>query len=502
LGVLTHRIIAMLFGQTQQFRPGGVGTKSIGGAGALAVGVMVERGTRFVRNMILARLLAPESFGLIAIVMVSAMAFEAMTEVGVKQSVIQNSRGSEEKYLNVALWVQIVRGLGLFIIAMMVAPLIAHFYNNVELTNLIRVCFLSVFFRLLQSPKAYVFQKEFKFRWVVLLEQGSALLGTITTLVLSFLMRNVWALVIGYVAEGAILCLLSYILAPFRPRMGIDRQCFGELMAFGRGMFGLPILAMFSFQLDVLVLGKVVSSEQLGIYYLALTLVNLPMDVFSRIIGPVLLPAFAEGQADKEKVLRMVLKLSRAIAILFLPMLIVIAGCASPILLIVFGAKFTVAAVPLTILMTFAFIFGQTMVITQVYMGLGNPHLHRRFSIVRLAILVLLMYPCVLLFGPTGAASVVLLANLIALVCQVLWVRRLIDLKVSSYFRTYLPGLLLAIPSAVILGLLHAIHMNSTILLLAVGLGVLVMTYGSGFWVLTRQAEFPGAGKYAAESVP
>src|SRR4030042_3650986 len=105
---------------------------------ALAVGTVVERGLRFVRYVILTRILAPDQFGLMAIVMVAASAFDALTEVGIKQSVIQNKRGADPEYLNVAWWFQAVRGLGLFSVAFLAAPWISSFYERPELSRLLR----------------------------------------------------------------------------------------------------------------------------------------------------------------------------------------------------------------------------------------------------------------------------------------------------------------------------------------------------------------------------
>jgi lipopolysaccharide exporter len=469
------------------FARGSTGAKALWSSISLTAGVVVGRGSRLVRNIILARLLASDDFGLIAIVMAASLAFEAFTEVGVQQSVIQNPRGEQFEYLNGAWWTQVVRGTIIILLAIVAAPLIAAFYHKPELTELIRVCFFAVLFKLLQSPALYALQKKFQFHRVVLVEQGSALLGTLVTIGLAFLFRNVWSLVIGYVAEMGLICFMSYIFAPFKPRMGIDRQCLSELMKFGRGMFGLPVLTMFSFQLDVFVLGKVVSSELLGSYYLALSLTSIPIDLFSRVITPVLLPVFAERQTDSSKILEMVLKIVRLTTIISLPMAVVLAGCAKPIMLITYGAKYAVAAVPFAILIAFVFVLTQSSIITQLYLGLGSPHLHRRFCVARLAVLAVMMYPLTRLFYLTGAAMAVLLANLIAFGFQLFWIKRLIKLNVRSYLLAYVPSLLMALPSAFTLGLLYLMRIDSPITLLGCNASVLVATYCMGLLLLFRR---------------
>ena len=137
----------------EKVRGSNLEARSIRGALALATGTGFERVMRLVRNMVLARVLAPKEFGLMAIVLAASLAFEAFTEVGVRLSVIHNKRGAGREYLNVAWWVQALRGLGLFVIAYLTSPWISQFYKNAELLPLMRVAFVAVLLRSLMSPR-------------------------------------------------------------------------------------------------------------------------------------------------------------------------------------------------------------------------------------------------------------------------------------------------------------------------------------------------------------
>jgi O-antigen/teichoic acid export membrane protein len=465
-----------------RIRGEGLAGKSIRGVMALGVGTVVGLLMKSLRYMILARLLAKDAFGLLAIVYAVGAALEAFAEVGVKQSVIQNKQGAQYEYLNVAWWMQAVRAAGLFALAMALAPWISRFYGKEQLLGLLRVSFLAILFKGLVSPRAYVLEKEFRFGRAVLLSQGSAILATVITVAAALVFRNVWVLVIGFVVEAGLLCLLSYVLVPFLPALRVDRRCLRELLRFARGMVGLPVLAMISFQTDVLVLGKCVSDEQLGMYYLAVTLVSVPMDLFSRIIGPVLLPAFVERQAEAATVSRMVLKIAAGTAAVGLPLVVFLASCAGPILTVVYTASYAAAAVPFALLCGFVFIYAQSVIFGQLYMGLGRPDLHRGFNIVRVVIMLSLIYPAIVYFKLSGAAAVVLLANLGALCFQVYWVRRLIEIRVGGYIRSYVPGL---VPAGVVLagvGLLRLTGIASAPVLVAAGCLILAAVLGTGFY--------------------
>src|SRR5208283_2693204 len=113
--------------------------KAMRGGVFLGGGSVAEQATRFARNMILARLLAPGAFGAMAIVNASAAIVGTLTEVGLKSAVIQNSRGGEKEYLNASWWMGMGRAITTYAIIFALAPFVAHFYGNSELSALLRV---------------------------------------------------------------------------------------------------------------------------------------------------------------------------------------------------------------------------------------------------------------------------------------------------------------------------------------------------------------------------
>lgn len=471
--------------QTSRIKGTSIKAKSARAAMALAAGAVIERCLRFVRYVILARILVPDQFGLMALVMVASSAFEALTEVGVKQSVIQSKRGADPEFLNVAWWFQAVRGVGLFLIGYLAAPWISSFYEKPELLWLLRVAFLAVLFRGLISPRAHVLEKQYRFGLVVFLIQGSGILGAVIAIVLAFIMRSVWALVIGFVSEFAIMFIFSYVFVPFLPRFRMERECLSEMMDFARGMLGVAILAMMAFEIDVLVLGKVVSGEQLGMYYLAMTVVLLPITLFGRVITPVLLPAFSEKQDDREALGRVLLWVTRSTAIFTLPLVAFIASCAGGVLAVVYGSEYAAVTVPFAVLCLLIVFRTQAPIFNSVYLAVGQPRLNRRFVILRAAIIVGLIYPAVVHFGLLGAAVVAVLGNGIALLMQAFWSGRIVDLPFRAYARCYVPGLALALP-VLAMNLLRFSGLESPFVTLGLNTAVFCGSLVAGVFLLAK----------------
>jgi O-antigen/teichoic acid export membrane protein len=432
--LLSNAIGKVISDKISLIRDTGLMARSTRGSIILGVGTVVERLLRLVRNMILARLLAPEDFGLMAIIFAVSMAFECFSDIGVRQSIIQNKRGDSLGYLNVAWWFQGVRGLCLFVIAFLAVPWVSRFYGKPELLPLMRFAFVAILFNGFVSPRVAVLEKKFQFSKWVFFRQGSGLVGTLITLGLAFFfVRNVWALVIGFVAEAVFRFLLSFILCPFVPTTSIDRDMLRDLLKYARGMLGLAFLTIVAFQTDIMVLSKVVSTEQVGMYALAFALAHQPAVMFGQTIGRILLSAFAEKQDDKQILRRSTLTILRTTVMFGVPLVALAAIFAGPIVSVVYGRKYVAVAVPFAIL-CFATLFKiQGVIFSQIYMAIGKPHLHRRFATLLAVLIIGLIYPSIALFGLAGAAGAILLSNAIAVCAQVVWMRGSIGLAFKDY---------------------------------------------------------------------
>ena len=430
---------------TDKIKGDNLKARSARGAAVLGIGTVGERFLRLVRNMILARLLVPDEFGLMAIVLAAAVALEAFNEVGVKQSVIHNKKGAGEEYLNVAWWFQAIRGLALFLVAFLAAPLISSFYENPRLLPLLRVAFVGIALNGMISPRVYVLEKEIRFGKWVFLYQGSGLVGTLVSLGIAlFAVRSVWALIIGFLAEAVFRCLLSFVLCPFLPRVHIDRESLTEVLKYARRMLGVPILGMIAFEMDVLVLGKVVAAELLGMYWLGRQLTLQLNALYSKVIHPILLPAFAEKQENRDSLCKVLTTVSIWTAVLGIPITTFLVVCADSVLSVVYVSKYGAVAIPFGLLSVYVFLLINECILAQAYLAIGKPQVHRRFILIRTGLIVCLIFPGISLFGVAGAPLVLIVANLIGLCVQVFWLRGLIGLRLADYAVSWVPGLRLA----------------------------------------------------------
>jgi O-antigen/teichoic acid export membrane protein len=418
--------------------------KVMRGGAWLGSGNVAEQATRFARNMVLTRLLAPNAFGAMAIVMSSSAIVAALTEVGVKQAVIQNPKGGEKEYLDAAWWLGLGRALFTYLIIFAMAPLVAHFYGIANMSALLRVTLLGTLFDGAMSPRSALAQKELKFgRWMFI-SNGGAICGVVLTVVLSFVLRDVWALAIGFGSENAFRCLLSYILYPGLPSIKWERNAMRELYGFSKQAFGLSFLNLIFSRTDIFVLGKLYSATELGLYSMGIALVMTPSSFVTNMFAQTLFPALTHVQHDKERLNRILIEVTSWLVLLGLPGVAVICLCGHSLLSVVYGVRYVAAAAPLAAAAAVVFLNILNAAITCVFTAVGRPALHRFAVAASAVVMVIAIYPACMLFGMVGGQIAALLAIIISYVIQLIRMRELTGLDLFRYGRSVLPATLIS----------------------------------------------------------
>lgn len=416
--------------------------KAMRGGVWLGSGSVAEQGARFVRNMILTRLLAPSAFGAMALVTSSSSIVGALTEIGAKQAVIQNPKGGEKEYLDAGWWLGIWRSIATYFIIFSMAPLVSHFYGMAELSPLLRVALLGGLFEGAMSPRSTLAQREMQFgRWMII-SNGGAVCGVVLTVVLSFLVRDVWALAIGSASENLFRCILSYVLYPGFASLHWNAHARRDLYNFSKQAMGLSFLNLIFARTDIFVLGKLYSPTQLGVYSMGVALIATPATFVINMLAQALFPAFAKVQHDKERTNRILIEVSSWLILIGLPGAVVIYLCGSTVLSAVYGRSYAAAAAPLAIAAIVAFLNTLNASITCIFGAIGRPALHRRAVAASAIVMIVTIYPSCKLMGMVGGQVSALLAITVSFLLQVFRMRKLTSLNLARYGKAFLPATL------------------------------------------------------------
>jgi lipopolysaccharide exporter len=374
---------------------------------------MINRGLGFVRTIILARLLAPEDFGLLGIAMLAISTLETFSETGFQAALIQKKE-NVEPYLDAAWTVSIIRGATLFIILFLVAPLIAKFFSSPQATLVIRIVGISLLLAGLRNIAVVFFQKKMEFKKQFHYELSATLADLIVAVSLALLLRNVWALIWGGIAANLTRVFMSYLLYDYRPKFSFNREKTKDLFDFGKWVFGSSILVFLVTQGDDIFVGKIVGVTALGLYQMAYMISNLPASEITHVISRVTYPAYSELQDDPHNLTEAYLKILQLTAFLSFPLAGIILVLAPDFIRIVYGHKWLpmLPAVQILVLAGLARSIAATA--GPLLHATGNPKVETFWQSMRFSVLLLSIYPLTKHWGIMGTAISVFLSIVIA----------------------------------------------------------------------------------------
>lgn len=419
--------------------------RSVKSVGILTVASGLEHLFRLIRNIILVRILAPDAFGIMAAVTASVAVIEAFSEVGLKQNVIQNEKGAEDEFLRIIYLLAITRSLFLYAVAYTAAPLIGDFFNRPEATDILRVGFLVIPIEGAVSPRITLLEKELNYRKWAFITQGSAFVGITAAILSAFHFQNVWALIIGFVTESSIRCLVSQMICPQRLSLRIDPYYLKEILKFSRRIFGLPILMLLYAQTDTFVIGRVLSLELLGFYALAKGLSEIPTMLIAKIVNPVLLSATSKLKRNEGEMKNVLISTIEIVMTFGMPVVALMIVLSKNILTVLYGSPFAMVALPFGILSLNALIFICSSVAMTLFIAMGRPDFQRIAAFVRTSLFLVIIYPATALLGLPGTAMATLCTTLCCLSIQLIYLRRILNMGFNEYAQAFTAGLKLSL---------------------------------------------------------
>lgn len=253
---------------------------------------------RFASNLILTRLLAPEFFGLMALVSTFRIGLELFSDVGIPHSIIQNKRGDDPAFLNTAWTIQVMRGLFLWVVCLLLTIPVAKFYDDQRLLWLLPVVGFTTVIDGFRSTSIFTLQRQMQIGKYTLFELVSWIIQLIAMNVWAWFSPTLAALAIGGLANPLFATIASHRLIPgYTHRFTWDRESAKSIFSFGRWIFVATTLMFLAEQSDRLILGKLLTFEMLGVYSIAFALATIPRQVVQQLSNRVIFPAVSK-QAD------------------------------------------------------------------------------------------------------------------------------------------------------------------------------------------------------------
>lgn len=370
---------------------------------------IVARAVSLVRFVILARLLEPEDFGLLAIAWAAIEVLLVVTDTGASAALVQR-RNVEEKDYDTAWTLRLLRTVLVAGILFASAPLIADLYDDSRATPVLQALAVAPVLSAAASIKTAALTRRMEVRRLGALRLTEVVGEAVVSVVLAAAL-GVWALVIGVLAANVLRLLLSYVLAPHRPRLVIDRASARSLLRFGRWMFITGVFLMAGDALLRMVVARQLGTADLGAFYLALRLALLPLSAVEAAVGAVGMRAHAElGTDDHARRARAFQNSLVGLLVLLAPVYAILAVLADPVVQAL-GPQWRSAAGPLRVLSVMAILGVIGVASAPMVTGMDKPQLLAAITGVRMMLLCATGVLFTSAWGLTGAATAYLFAE-------------------------------------------------------------------------------------------
>jgi O-antigen/teichoic acid export membrane protein len=413
---------------------------------------MSGQGIRFVlrlgSTMVLARLLTPDDFGLIGMVMIVVNFLDMLKEFGLSQATIQRSSITRGEVSNL-FWVNLAVSSFLALFVTLCAPLVASFYGRSELTSLTICLGLFMVLQGVGLQHRALITRKMEFVKLALVESGAMLAGVIVAVLMSLYGFSYWALVgqSGAVAIASSLgCFYCCRWLPSKPSSAVSIRPY---LKYGGNLAGFNLLNFFSRNADNIMIGYVWGAGSLGVYSKAYSLLMMPLQQINGPMTKVMLPVLSQLQDSAEEYRRYYLKAVGYTMALTFPIVGLFLASSHFIVLIFLGQNWLGAVPVFQALVPAAFISALNVTTGWVYLSLGTTHRQLKWTLLAAPLHVLAML-LGLRWGAIGVAWGVSISFCIVRIPYLIYTYKGTSLLLEDVLKLVGRGLCVVLPAAVL----------------------------------------------------
>ncbi len=317
--------------------------KTVKGVGWSAADAFLGQGVSFIVGLILARLLSPEEYGLIGIVLIFTTVLTGVVDSGFSTALIRKKDASDDDY-NTMFITNLVMSLVLFAALWFCSPLIAKFFSRIELVSITRVMGLVLIFQALSITQVTILTKRIDFKTKTKASLTSAVISGAIGIGMAYWGFGVWALVGQKLSNILLYTICLWILNRWWPNFTFNKDSFHYLWGFGWKMMLSGLLSSIWNQLNQVVVGKFYNPATLGQYSRANEYASMFSTNFTAIVQRVTYPALAEVQDDKSRMLSAYRKVIKTSMFVTAVCMISLGAVAEPLIYCLIGPKWHEAA--------------------------------------------------------------------------------------------------------------------------------------------------------------
>jgi len=303
-------------------------------------GKATELGITWIISIVLARLLSPADYGLMAITSIFIYFINYFNELSIGHAIIQKE-DIDEAYLSSAFWFILTMSMVTYGFIYIFSDTIASFFNQEKLSSILKITGLSFIVMAVGVVPSSLIYRELKFYTTARINFVSNICMGVVSLILAYRGLGVWSLVLGSIARSLSFSVLYFFSCSWKPRLMISFNKIKHLMKFGVPLAAAKGLHTLYYNADNFIVGKFLGEKLLGYYYMAFHLATMPIDKLSRIINEVNFPVLSKLQNNDDKARNHFLQTSKYVSIIIFPSLTGLLIVADDFVNVILGQKWT-----------------------------------------------------------------------------------------------------------------------------------------------------------------
>jgi len=443
-----------------------------------------SQGIQFVLTIVIARLLSPSDYGLVAMLGIFMAIAQTMVDSGFSNALIQKKNRTETDY-NTMFYFNILAAIFIYFLLFVSAPFIADFYSQPALVNVTRVFGLGLITSSLGIIQMTRLMIALDFKKLAVATLLSVVVGGSIGVGMACHGYGVWTLVVQNLVGNFTWTLILWYSTQWRPAWAFSLSSFKSLFSFGSRLLFSNLLHTLYTNMYSLVVGKFFSVSTLGFFSRAYTLGQFPVQNFGNVIQKVLYPIQCRYQDDDDKFNKIFINYLQISAFLLFPLMIGLTVLSTPIITLLLTEKWLSAA-PLLQVLSLAFMWLPIMQANvSVLDAKGRSDYHMQSEIIKKVLAVLIL--CVAIpFGIKAVCWSLLVYSVVDMIVVVGYSRRLTGIGYLAQARILASSLLLAI---CIGGIVYVIisFMSSALAKLILGIICGVVLYVFAIWLFDFQ---------------
>lgn len=357
-------------------------------AGMLVLPFGLQQAIRLATNVILARLLAPEMFGIMLLINTLRTGTELLSDIGIGQSVVRSSNANDRAFLDTAWTLQLLRGILLMLLTLLLAAPVAAFYDNPQLALIIALVSSTFLFIGLQSPEIFLIQREMRLKQRAVYDLTSTFVQCAMTIGFAYVWPSVWALVWGLILSTLFSTGLSYMFGPLRlPRITWQSQHVKEILHFGKWIFLSTAIYFAAISTDKIYFTTVLPLALVGVYSVSRTFSDMLASLSQRVGAFLVFPKVAGLKEQRFEMAPRFRQLRRTALILVAAAMAVAIAVSDGLILLLYDDRYHAAAFMLPVLLIGVWFAILAIFAESTLIGLDRPQASATGNSVKFAVM-------------------------------------------------------------------------------------------------------------------